>query len=142
MQVDISLAGWLSKASLNSLTAVHCTTEYVILALFDWHGTPNAAQFAASCVIKVAFEAATRTHNQKRMKKDIPYLLFLISLSLRCRWHHELRYTVCLRSPGSPVLHLISIRTAQSQRMPVIKMFTSLILLLERLHGNPGCRSS
>ena len=45
-----------SELYLSNLHAVHLTKDYLLVALFDWHGTPSAAEFCAQNVTQVTVE--------------------------------------------------------------------------------------
>ena len=52
-QVNISTAGWVSTVPLESLTALHSDSTSLTAALFDWHGSREAAEYCAQRVVEV-----------------------------------------------------------------------------------------
>ena len=61
-QVNVSTAGWVSTVPLESLTALHSDSTSLTAALFDWHGSREAAEFCAQGVMEVTmsgFESPT-----------------------------------------------------------------------------------
>ena len=53
LQVNVSTAGWMSTVPLESLTALHSDSTSLTAALFDWHGSREAAEYCAQGVMEV-----------------------------------------------------------------------------------------